>query len=439
MQSLLTKSVFAQRRSSLMAWMGSDSIAILPAAIPAIRNRDADYRYRQDSDFYYLSGFPEPEAVICIIPNRPQGEFILFCRERDREREIWDGYRAGIEGAIEQYGADDAYPIAKLDEIIPSLLEGKKRVYFNLGALPEFDSRLMNWVNNLRLKSRQGVKAPAEFLMLSHLLHELRLYKSAEELDIMRKVANITANAHIRAMARTRVGMYEYELEAELLHDFLRHGCAAPAYNTIVGSGSNACILHYIENRRQMQDGDLVLIDAGGELDHYAADITRTFPVNGRFSGEQKAIYELVLASQQAAIDLVNPNNHWNAPHEAVVNVLTQGLLDLGILKGSLAENIEQGLYRQFFMHRTGHWLGMDVHDVGDYKVADEWRQLEAGMVLTVEPGLYIAPDCHTVDERWRGIGVRIEDDVLVTKQGYEILTIAAPKTVTDIEHVMRA
>lgn len=438
MNSLIPKSQFAQRRASLMEWMGPDSIAILPAAAQAVRNRDTDYRYRQDSDFYYLSGFGEPEAVICLIPNRPQGEFILFCRERDREREIWDGIRAGVEGAIELYGADDSYPIGKLDEIIPGLMEGKKKVYVNLGGQPEFDTRVMGWVSHLQGRARQGVKAPGEFLILSHLLHELRLYKSADELSVMRRAAAISAQAHIRAMQKARPGLYEFELEAELLHEFLRNGCSAPAYNTIVGSGDNACILHYVENRRQMQSGDLVLIDAGGELDHYASDITRTFPVNGRFSGEQKAIYELVLASQEAAIAVVHPDNHWNKPHEVVVDILTRGLLDLGLLKGSYEENIEKALYRQFFMHRTGHWLGMDVHDVGDYKIAEEWRQLEPGMVLTIEPGLYIAPDCETVEPRWRGIGVRIEDDVLVTRQGHEILTVAAPKHVADIEQVMR-
>ncbi len=438
MQSLLPKQQFAQRRMALMQWMGSDSIAIVPAALQYIRNRDADYRYRQDSDFYYLSGFAEPEAVICIIPNRPQGEFILFCREKDREREIWDGYRAGVEGAIEIFGADDSYPISKLDEIIPVLMEGKKRLYVNLGAQPEFDARVMNWVNSLRAKTRQGAKAPAEFVMLNHLLHELRLYKSADELNIMRKAGTISAHAHIRAMQKAKHGLYEYELEAEIIHEFMRNGCVAPAYNTIVGSGANACILHYVDNRRQMQNGDLVLIDAGAELDHYAADITRTFPVNGRFSAEQKAIYEVVLNAQLAAIDAVHPDNHWDKPHTAAVEVLTQGLLDLGLLQGSLADNLEQGLYREFYMHRTGHWLGMDVHDVGDYKVADEWRQLEVGMVLTVEPGLYISPDCEKVAAKWRGIGVRIEDDILVTKTGHEVMTDAAPKHVIDIEQLMR-
>lgn len=438
MHSLLPRQQFTQRRNALMQWMGEDSIAILPAAPQHIRNRDADYKYRQDSDFYYLSGFPEPEAVLCLIPNRPLGEVVLFCREKDKEKEIWDGYRAGLEGAIEQYGADESYPIAKLDEIMPTLMEGKKKLYVNLGGQAEFDNKVITWLNSIRAKARQGAKAPAELLMLNHLLHELRLYKSAEELAVMRKAATISANAHICAMQATKAGMYEYELEAELVYEFLRHGCSAPAYNTIVGSGANACILHYIENRRQMQKGDLVLIDAGAELDNYAADITRTFPVSGRFSGEQKAVYDIVLAAQLAAIEAVHPNNHWDKPHSVAVEVLTQGLLDLGLLEGSLAGNIEQGSYREFYMHRTGHWLGMDVHDVGDYKIADEWRQLEAGMVLTVEPGLYISPDNERVAARWRGIGIRIEDDVLVTKTGHEVLTDAAPKSVIDIEQLMK-
>jgi Xaa-Pro aminopeptidase len=438
MPSLVPKQQFSQRRNALMQWMGTDSIAILPAASQHIRSRDTDYRYRQDSDFYYLSGFAEPEAVLCLIPNRPLGEFVLFCRERDKERELWDGYRAGLEGVIELYGADEAYPISKLNEVMPTLMEGKKKLYTNLGGQAEFDGKVITWLNSIRAKARQGAKAPAELLMLNHLLHELRLYKSAEELAIMRKAATISANAHIKAMQKAQAGMYEYELEAELMYEFLRHGCAAPAYNTIVGSGPNACILHYVDNDRQMQKGDLVLIDAGAELDHYAADITRTFPVSGRFSAEQKALYDIVLAAQLAAIDAVNPHHHWDKPHTVAVEILTQGLLDLGLLQGHLADNIEQGLYKEFYMHRTGHWLGMDVHDVGDYKIADEWRQLEAGMVLTIEPGLYIAPDNHRVAAKWRGIGIRIEDDVLVTKTGHEVLTDTAPKSIIDIEQLMK-
>jgi Xaa-Pro aminopeptidase len=296
----------------------------------------------------------------------------------------------------------------------------------------------MGWVNDIRAKSRTGVHAPSEFQMLDHLLHDLRLFKSTEELKIMRKVAAISANAHIRAMKTAKPGMMEYELEAEIMHEFMKNGCVAPAYNSIVGSGANGCILHYVENNKAMNDGDFVLIDAGGELDHYAADITRTFPVNGKFSAEQKALYQLVLDSQLAAIASVKPGAHWNTPHETVVNILTEGLLDLGLLQGSKAECIEKESYRQFFMHRTGHWLGMDVHDVGDYKIFKKWRELEPGMVMTVEPGLYIAPDCKTVDEKWRGIGIRIEDDVLVTKTGAEVITRDAPKSIDDIEHLMR-
>ncbi len=436
--SLLPASEFARRRQALMNMMGPGSIAILPAAPHYRRNRDTEYRYRQDSDFYYLSGFAEPESVICLIPGRPQGEYVLFCRERDREMEIWNGYRAGPEGAVKDFGAADAFPVTDLDEIIPGLIEGRERVYVSMGAQPLFDQRLMGWVNSIRAKSRAGLHAPGEFLMLDHLLHDLRLFKSAEEIRIMRRAAAISARAHTRAMQLAKPGMTEYELEAELLHEFMKSGCQAPAYNTIVGSGANACILHYVENIRVMQDGDLVLIDAGGELDHYASDITRTFPVNGKFSAEQKAIYQLVLDSQYAAIASVKPGAHWNTPHETVVNILTEGLLELGLLKGSKAECIEKESYRQFFMHRTGHWLGMDVHDVGDYKVDNKWRQLEPGMVMTVEPGLYIAPDCGSVDAKWRGIGVRIEDDVLVTKTGSDVLTQAVVKDVAAIEALMQ-
>lgn len=421
-----------------MNMMGEGSIAILPAAPHHHRNRDTEYRYRQDSDFYYLSGFAEPEAVLCLIPGRSQGEFIMFCRERDREMEIWNGYRAGPEGAVKDFGANDAFPITDIDDIITGLMEGRERVFVSMGAQPVFDQRLMGWVNNIRAKSRTGVHAPGEFQILDHLLHDLRLFKSAEEIKVMRKAANISARAHQRAMQVAKPGMMEYELEAEFLYEFTKNGCTAPAYNTIVGSGANACILHYVDNNREMQNGDLVLIDAGGELDHYASDITRTFPVNGKFSAEQKAIYQLVLDSQLAAIASVKPGAHWNTPHETVVSILTEGLIDLGLLKGSKAECIEKESYRQFFMHRTGHWLGMDVHDVGDYKVDQQWRELEAGMVMTVEPGLYIAADCMTVDPKWRGIGVRIEDDVLVTKTGHDVITQAAPKLVEDIERVMR-
>ena len=420
-----------------MQHMGG-GVAIIPTAPVQVRNRDVDYRFRPDSDFYYLTHFPEPEAVMVLVPDRPQGEYILFCRERDPEKEIWDGYRAGIEGACEQYGADDAFPIDDIDEILPGLLENRDKVFCNIGRYPEFDKRLMGWVNDVRAKSRNGVHAPGEFVDLDHIVHEMRLFKRADEVRTMRRAAKITAQAHIRAMQVCKPGMYEYQVEAELQHEFRRNGSQYPAYPPIVGSGANSCILHYIENNAQMKKGDLLLIDAGCELDGYASDVTRTFPVNGKYSAEQKVIYELVLAAQQAAIEQVKPGKHWNDPHEAAVRVLVDGLLDLKLLKGKADDIIEKQEYRKFYMHRTGHWLGMDVHDVGDYKVDGIWRLLEPGLVLTVEPGLYISAGQKGIDERWWNIGVRIEDDVLVTKEGSEVLSIDAPKAVDDIEALMK-
>jgi Xaa-Pro aminopeptidase len=426
----------AARRRDVMQHMGS-GVAIIPTAPVQVRNRDVDYQFRPDSDFFYLTHFPEPEAVLVLVPDRPQGEYILFCRERDPEREIWDGYRAGIDGACEQYGADDAFPIDDIDEILPGLLENRDKVFCNMGRYPDFDKRLMGWVNDVRAKSRNGVHAPGEFVDLDHIVHEMRLFKRADEIRTMRRAARISSQAHIRAMQICKPGMYEYQVEAELLHEFRRNGSQYPAYPSIVGSGANGCILHYIENNAQMKDGDLLLIDAGCEMDGYASDITRTFPVNGKFSPEQKAIYEIVLAAQHAAIEQVRPGNHWNDPHEAAVKVLVDGLLDLKLLKGKADDIIEKQEYRKFYMHRTGHWLGMDVHDVGDYKVDGIWRLLEPGLVLTVEPGLYIAGQ-KGVDKRWWNIGIRIEDDVLVTRSGNEVLSIDAPKAINDIEAIMQ-
>ncbi|KAF0811134.1 aminopeptidase [Alcanivorax sp. S71-1-4] len=433
----ITRQEFARRRRALMAQMEDNSIAILSAAPERTRNRDVEHPYRQDSDFWYLSGFPEPAAVMALIPGREHGEFVLFCRERDRTMEIWNGYRAGPEGAVEKYGADDAFPISDIDEILPGLIEGRERVYYDLGRDPEFDRQVMSWVNSIRARVRTGAHPPGEFLALTHLLHDMRLYKSAAEIKVMRRAAEIAAGAHVRAMRAVRPGMYEYQLEAEYLHEFMLHGARSPAYPSIVGGGANGCILHYIENSEKLREGDLVLVDAGCEYHSYASDITRTFPVNGRFSREQQALYEVVLASQYDAIEAVKPGNHWNAFHEAALKVLTQGLVDLGLLKGELNELIETEAYRPFFMHRTGHWLGLDVHDVGDYKVHDQWRVLEPGMVVTVEPGLYIAPDDTSVDARWRGIGIRIEDDVAVTRDGFDVLTRDVPKDLADIEALM--
>jgi Xaa-Pro aminopeptidase len=427
---------FARRRKELMQMMGKGAMAILPAASQRLRNRDAEYPYRQDSDFHYLTGFPEPEAVAVLIPGRKHGEYVLFSRERDIEKETWNGRRAGQEGACTDYGADDAFPISDIDDILPGLMERCERVFYAMGQ--EFDQRLMQWVNQIRQQSRSGSHPPTEFVALDHLVHEMRLYKSRAESSTMRKAARISAAAHKRAMQTCRPGMMEYQLEAELRHEFMRSGSQAVAYNPIVGGGANACILHYTENNRMLNDGDLVLIDAGAELDNYASDITRTFPVNGRFSPAQRAVYEVVLAAQDAAISKISPGNHWNEPHEAAVRVLTQGLLDLGLLKGKLAALLKSEAYRRFYMHRTGHWLGMDVHDVGDYKVGGVWRMLEPGMVLTVEPGLYIPAGSKGVAKKWWNIGVRIEDDVLVTANGNEVLTAEAPKTVAEIESLMR-
>ena len=433
----IPKSEYARRRKALMAEMEPNSIAILPAAPMYIRNRDVEHIYRQDSDFQYLSGFPEPEAVIALIPGREHGEYVLFCRERDPARELWDGLRAGQDGAISEYGADDAFPIGDIDDILPGLIEGRSRVYYAIGSNQEFDHRLMEWINTIRSKARQGAQPPNEFVALDHLLHDLRLYKSANEIKVMKHAAEISARAHIRAMQASRAGLYEYHLEAELDYEFRKGGAKMPAYGSIVAAGKNACILHYRENDAVLKDGDLVLIDAGCEIDCYASDITRTFPVSGRFSAEQKAIYELVLAANLEAFAHIAPGKHWNEAHEATVRVITAGLVELGLLQGDVDELIAAEAYKPFYMHRAGHWLGMDVHDVGDYKVGGEWRVLEPGMAMTVEPGIYIAADNQDVAKKWRGIGVRIEDDVVVTRNGCEILTGGVPKTVAEIEALM--
>lgn len=435
----IPKSEYARRRKALMAQMEPNSIAILPAAPVYIRNRDVEHVYRQDSDFQYLSGFPEPEAVIALIPGREHGEYVLFCRERDPERELWDGLRAGQDGATGQYGADDAFPIGDIDDILPGLIEGRERVYYAMGTNQEFDRHLMEWINLIRSKARQGAQPPNEFVALDHLLHDMRLYKSAAEVKVMKEAAQISARAHIRAMQASRVGLHEFHLEAELDYEFRKGGAKMSAYGSIVAAGRNACILHYRENDAPLKDGDLVLIDAGCEIDCYASDITRCFPVNGRFSPEQKAIYELVLAANEEAFKHIAPGKHWNEAHEATVRVITAGLVELGLLRGEVDELIAAEAYKPFYMHRAGHWLGMDVHDVGDYKIGGEWRELEVGMAMTVEPGIYIAVNNTSVAKKWRGIGVRIEDDVVVTRSGCEVLTLGVPKTVGEIEALMAA
>jgi Xaa-Pro aminopeptidase len=428
---------YSRRRKKLMDMMGDESIAIIPTASIYIRNRDIEYPFRPDSDFYYLTGFGEPEAVAVLIPARHHGEFILFCRDNDPVMETWNGKRTGLKGAKEIYAADDTFPIEDLDDILPGLLENKERIYYTMGSDKEFDQRVLKWVNQVREKVRKGVNAPDEFISLNHFLHDMRLYKSRHEISLMRKAAKISAAAHKRAMKICRPGMMEYQLESELIYAFTQQGARVPAYPAIVGGGDNGCVLHYTHNCAQLKDGDLVLIDAGAEYEGYASDITRTFPVNGRFSETQKAVYEIVLKAQQAAIEEVVPGNLWEDPHEAAVEELTKGMVKLGILEGRVKQLIKDKAYTKFFMHRTGHWLGMDVHDVGDYKIENEWRTLEPGMVLTIEPGLYLPSGTKSLAKKWWGIGIRIEDDILVTKDGHEVLSKDAPKTIDDIEALM--
>ncbi len=425
------------RRKELMAQMEPNSIALLASAPPHMRNGDAEYLYRQNSDFYYLTGLKEEHAFLALIPGRKQGEAVLFCQEKDKQKELWTGVLMGPDAACENLGIDDAFPISDIDDILPGLIEGRDRVYYSMGKDDQFDNQVMDWVKVIRNKAKMGAHPPGEFLVLDHLLHELRLFKSAGEIKSMEKAAKISAEGHKRAMACCKPGIKEYEMEAELLYAFTRNGSRAPAYNSIVATGENACILHYNTNDAEVKEGDLILIDAGCEYEYYASDITRTFPATGKFSPEQKAIYEIVLAAQDAAIAAVAPGASWDEPHNASVKVITQGLVKLGLLKGKVSQLIKVGAYRDFYMHRVGHWIGMDVHDVGDYKIDDHWRLLEPGMVTTIEPGIYISPDNKKVEKRWRGIGVRIEDDVLVTKQGNKILSKGIPKTVEEIETFM--
>ena len=425
------------RRKKLMAQMEPNSIALLAAAPPRVRNSDAEYLYRQNSDFHYLTGFTEEKALLALIPGRKQGEVVLFCQEKDKAKELWHGILMGPDVVRQELDIDDAFPVDDMDDILPGLIEGRDRVYYSMGKDDHFDDQVMNWVKVIRSKAKMGAHPPGEFLMLDHLLHELRLIKSTGEIKLMQQAAKISAEGHKRAMAYCRPGIKEYELEAELLYAFTRNGSRAPAYTSIVAAGDNACILHYIENDAEVKAGDLVLIDAGCEYDHYASDITRTFPANGKFSPEQKAIYNIVLKAQLAAIEAIRPGVPWDEPHNISVKIITQGLVRLGILKGRPSQLIKSEAYKDFYMHRIGHWIGMDVHDVGDYKIDDDWRLLEPGMVTTVEPGIYISPSNRKVPKKWRGIGVRIEDDVLITRNGNKVLSAGIPKTVQEIESFM--
>ncbi len=432
----LTPSRYAQRRKQLMRMSGEDTILILAAAPERVRSRDTHHPYRQDSDLLYLTGFPEPEAVLVLVPGREHGEAILFCRERDPDREGWDGPRCGPEGAVDRHGMDDAYPITDIDDILPGLLEGRSRVYYHFGRDAEFDLKLIGWVNRVRAMMRMGAQPPHEFLELGHLLDEQRLFKSADELKLMQRAADISIRAHELAMRASRPGLYEYELQAEIERVF-RLNDAVPAYGSIVGAGRNACVLHYVANNALARDGDLVLVDAGAEYRGYASDITRTFPVNGRFSPEQRALHDLVGAAQAAALMHARPGVAYQDGHEAAVRTLTEGLLKLGLLKGSLEKNISTGAYKRFYRHKTGHWLGLDVHDVGEYRIDGESRLLEPGMVFTVEPGLYVAPDDQGVAAKWRGIGIRIEDDVVITRDGHRVITDKLARSADDVESLM--
>jgi Xaa-Pro aminopeptidase len=432
---LFDPSAFHARRNRLLAAMGR-GIAILPTAPERMRNRDSDYPYRFDSYFYYVTGFGEPDAVLVLIAGA-QPRSILFCREKHPERELWEGFRYGPEAARETFLMDETHSIAALDGELTKLMADQPTLFYAAGLDAAWDARVMSWLNTVRALARTGVAAPTEIRDVRVLLDEMRLHKDEQELATMRRAATISAGAHQRAMRATRPGRMEYEIEAELLHEFRRHGSQFPAYSPIVAGGANACVLHYRDNNRPLADGDLLLIDAGCELDGYASDITRTFPVNGKFSGPQGAVYELVLEAQSAAIAAIKVGNPWNAPHEAAVKTLAQGLIDLKLCSGSLDDVLAREDYKRFYMHRTGHWLGLDVHDAGDYKTGGEWRSLVPGMTLTVEPGCYIRPS-EDVPQAFWNIGVRIEDDALVTAAGCEIISAAAPKGIADIEALMR-
>ena len=426
-------SEFAARRTQLLVAIG-DGVAMFPSAPLAVRNHDVEHPYRQDSDFFYLTGLDEPESVLVLTNQHAEHRVVLFVRPKKREREIWDGPRAGLEGAVEAFGADVAFPIDELPKRLPDYLGNVERLHYRLAQNDKADSQLFDCLNLLRRGGRRGVMAPETIIDASVHLHEMRLRKSEAELATMRRAAGITKEAHLRAMQIAGPGMHEYEIDAELLHIFRKHGSERPAYESIVGSGPNATILHYRAGDRVMNDGELLLIDAGCELGYYASDVTRTFPVNGKFSDEQRAVYEVVLHAQKACIEEVKPGTTLEALHDGAVRSITEGLIDIGLLEGDLDALIEDKKYEPFYMHRTSHWLGMDVHDVGHYYVDGKHRPLEPGFVLTVEPGVYIATDAEGVDERWRGIGVRIEDDVLVTKSGHEVLTAGIPKEIDEVE-----
>jgi Xaa-Pro aminopeptidase len=433
---MIKQNEYARRRKQLMRMAGENSIVIVPAASASLRNNDVHYPYRQNSDFLYLTGFREPEAMLVLMAEKDGGESILFCRSRDPEREMWDGAMVGLDSAVSDYGMDHAHDYSEVGSMLPDMLHDQDRIYYDLGRNPLFDQRLIGWLNDFRGKARKTFHAPEEIHALDHMLHDMRVYKSREELSAMRRSAKVAIEAHERAMKVCRPGLNEADIHAELLHTFIRHHCE-PSYLPIVGGGANGCVLHYIENNSELKDGDLLLIDAGAEYDGYASDITRTFPVNGKFSAEQKDLYEVVLASQQAAIEVSHAGNQWQSVHDAAIRVATEGMISLGILKNDLEEEIESEGYRRFYFNNTGQWLGLDVHDVGEYQIDGHSRELEPGMVMTIEPGIYIGPEETEVEECWRGIGIRVEDNVAITRAEPRIITDGLVKTVDDIETLM--
>ncbi|MBI5447862.1 MAG: Xaa-Pro aminopeptidase [Gammaproteobacteria bacterium] len=432
----ITQEEFIRRRQQFLSYMRKKSVAIVPSARECFRTGDATYPFRQNSDFFYLTGFNEPDAIAVFHTMNNTGEYVLFSRPADPAREIWDGKRAGQAGAVTEYKADTAFSIEKFDEKIIEILASSEFLYYTFDHDRLLDHRLLAAMKTIRDKGRSGYEMAECIFSVDLLLHEMRLFKSEAEIVAMRKAANISVDAHLRAMRMAKPGLFEYQIEAEMAYEILKQGARTFAYEPIVATGENACILHYRDNNAMLKAGDLLLLDVGAEYQNYASDITRTFPVNGKFSAEQKAIYELVLKAQETVIDLIKPDLPWNIMQRKVVDVLTSGLIDLGLLRGKKEDLIEQKAHLPFYMHSTGHWLGLDTHDVGRYKLHEEWRKLREGMVLTVEPGLYISPNNHNVDENWRGIGVRIEDDVLVTETGSDILSGRLPKTVEEIEKV---
>ncbi|MDX1900766.1 MAG: Xaa-Pro aminopeptidase [Gammaproteobacteria bacterium] len=434
---MLNKQEFAARRAQLMKHIGKTSIAIVKAAPIMYRNHYHEHAYRQDSDFHYLTGFDEPEAIAVFAPGRGDGEYILFSRRKDPDKEVWDGYRAGQEGAKKIYGADEAWPTETFAEKLPGLLENRDQIYYATGMDANFDTVIFEAINTLRSKVRSGVNWPDTFMDIQPILHEMRVIKSPAEIELMQKACDISIEGHIRAMRACKPGMYEYQLEAELTYAYLSNGSHAHAYTPIVGSGENACILHYVTNNKKIENGDMILIDSGCEYDYYASDITRTFPANGKFSAEQRAIYEVVLAAQRVGIEALHPGNHWDKIEETVLRVIVEGLRELKLLKGSVDEIIEKRTYVPFYMHRCGHWLGLDVHDAGRYKIKEAWRTLKPGMVRTMEPGVYISSNIPNVPKQWHNIGVRIEDDVLITENGNRVLSEKLPKEISDIENIM--